>query len=265
MPFRKLLLAIDVAAEPPPLAATRALARRFASEVTAVYVKRPVETTPAAVASLEHVVRSELPELSARCLVLEGDPRRRIVEAAALAGADLVAVFPREDVGSVSASVLVEARCAVWTVSPRAGARPFPDDFRIGRVLCGVDFTRNDRVTVPAADVLAREVAAELTLAHALPTTRLWGPGGNLERPEHKARSIATAHDRLMELQRALHVRATTFADTAETVADGLNDAVTSLAADVLVIGRRPAPGVVGGNCRRIVGEAVVPVLAVPT
>jgi len=270
--FRRILLPLDVdRPTTSSLRETAAIARRFSSSVIVLCVVRPADAgrddddavtraVARAAAELERTVRAELTDVEAKCLVRVGDPAREIVRAAHDLRADLVVVRPRARIESVSAEVLVDAPCAVWSIPERPlGAIPYR--LTVRAILCGVEFTPRDRLAIATAASLARELDAELTLVHASPSTRIYGPGGSYEIPERRAAVLAEARERLRDLVRDANVHASTFADTGELV-DVLNEAATRCGAELVVVGQCP-PFAARGSCLHVMQKAVVPVLGV--
>jgi nucleotide-binding universal stress UspA family protein len=195
-------------------------------------------------ALLDSFARDELEGVRARRVVCSGDPAKVIVDVAHSEQVDLILMpthgygpFRRFLLGSVTAKVLHDALCPVWTgVHLRADLHPDPTAPR--RVLCAVNFgPRSPKVIQWAADYAAK-FGAKLTLVHAI----LEVPPEIADRYKmswHEEARWGT-DERLHLLLRELEI------DAGILIVDGdapraLGEAVTSQAADLLVIGRSSA------------------------
>jgi nucleotide-binding universal stress UspA family protein len=110
--------------------------------------------------------------------VLEGDPADVIVRYAHENAIDLImmpshgmGVFRRFILGSVTAKVLHDARCPVWTAEHMEEA-PRLEDIAFNKILCAVDFGPESDDALLWAAGFAREHGAELLAFHAVP----WEP-----------------------------------------------------------------------------------------
>jgi nucleotide-binding universal stress UspA family protein len=85
--------------------------------------------------------------------------------------------FYRFLLGSVTAKVLHESPCPVWTGAHRkeAPAR----EFSIRHVLCSVDLSPYSRHTASLAAEFAAAVRATFTLVHITTSVEIYGPGGS--------------------------------------------------------------------------------------
>jgi nucleotide-binding universal stress UspA family protein len=114
--------------------------------------------------------------LSVSRVMLEGDPAKHILEYAKERKVDLIAmpthgmgVFRTLLLGSVTAKVLHDAECPVWT-----GAHVEESEFAAGpieRVMCAVDTSENSMAAMKRAASLANDLGAKLWLVHAVPGT----------------------------------------------------------------------------------------------
>src|SRR5437588_7547840 len=105
---------------------------------------------------------------------LEGDPAHAITSYAQDRRVDLImmptrgyGVFRRLLLGSVTAKVLHDALCPVWTSvhiedTPSVSAAPH-------RIMCAVDLTKSSIISMRFASLLANDFAAKLWLVHAVP------------------------------------------------------------------------------------------------
>jgi nucleotide-binding universal stress UspA family protein len=124
---------------------------------------------------LEDYLAPEFAGVSVRRVLAEGDPARQIVCQAKTQAAGLI-MMPTHGygpyrsllLGSVTAKVLHDAECPVWTgVHTAEFTSHFPEHF--DRILCGVERDPKDvRVIRWAAD-FAAQVGAEVRLIHVIP------------------------------------------------------------------------------------------------
>ena len=104
----------------------------------------------------------------------EGDPSRVIIKFAEEHATDLImmpthgyGVFRSLLLGSVTAKVLHDALCPVWTAVHVEQAPPAKAAFE--RIMCAVDLTDSSLATMRFASRLARDFNAKLWLVHAVP------------------------------------------------------------------------------------------------
>jgi nucleotide-binding universal stress UspA family protein len=250
--FNKILVPItldDLARD--ALVQAETLARHFHAEIVVLHVgSEEAAVTEAGVARLVEGIGA----VSKR-LVVPGDPAQVIVSVATSERTDLVVLHPRAPLRSVTEQVLIKADCPVWIVRPGT--------LEVREVLCGVDFTPHDAATLRWATTMAVAFDARLSLVHVAPDVRLYGPGGRLEVPELKEMLLKSARQRMAEVQRGAPIASNTLIETGNDIAKALNDSARTVGADLLVIGRRPSPGILGKHCYAIARASTVPVLSV--
>ena len=290
MKLKTILLPIDFS----PASATAAqqagiLARHFQSEVTMLHVNDlamqartadmeiglsgwdvPLAEYEAACGTrLGAFGVSELRDVLVRRLFCSGDPARVILARAEADKVDLILMpthgygtFRRLLLGSVTAKVLHDANCPVWTGKHFEGAQAAQID-QIGHVLCAVNFSQHSSRVVRCAADLAADFGAKLTLVHALTEAP----------PELPDRYLMSWHDearwgtdeRLHSLVRELCIPAATL------IVDGdapraLAEAIRINGAGLLVIGRSPEQGMFGrlsGRSYGIICHAPCPVVSI--
>jgi nucleotide-binding universal stress UspA family protein len=170
--------------------------------------------------------------------------------------------FFRFLLGSVTAKVLHECDCPVWT---GAHVEETPvREFAIRRVLCSVDLSPHSRHTVTLATEFAAAVDATLTLVHVTSSVEIYGPGGSFVDPEWKEKIVGIAAKEIAELQQDAGTKAEVIIESGN-VPQMLNRVAEQAAADVLVIGHRPGRSHLGdnGNGYGIIRESRIPVLSV--
>jgi nucleotide-binding universal stress UspA family protein len=250
--------------------AVQAVARRFGAEVTALYVRDPIPAEPPLVLqqALDKLVEDEL----SACLVLRsitpGDPAEKIVEQAREGAFDLIMMpahgcgpFRRFLLGLVTAKVLHDAACPVWT-SVSLENWPAIEQIVLRRVVCGVDFGPRSEKILACASRVAQEFGAKLTAAHVIVP-----PGPSLGPPAFSEWTRRFWHAAETKVQRLL----TETGSVAEIeIEDGnpasaLSEVAERLDADLLVIGRTHALNEtkLGIHAHAIVAHAPCPVLSV--
>jgi nucleotide-binding universal stress UspA family protein len=107
--------------------------------------------------------------------VLEGDPGIEIVAAARDSGADLImipthglSVFRRYILGSITAKILHDAECAVWTGAHLEDAPPL-EEISFRKVMCAIDMGPQSEKALRWAAGFAKEHGAELIVANIVP------------------------------------------------------------------------------------------------
>ena len=265
------------------------LARRFHAEIILLHVITPLDYPAGLLESgheitardlqarviqraqedLDDALRPELDGLVVTRLLLRGDPAREIVDAAREQGAGLIVMstrglgaFYRLLLGSVTAKVLHESPCPVWT-----GAHledPPSHEFSVRRILCSVDLTPHNRHTLLQAAEMAKALDAALTLVHITSSVEIYGPGGFHVDPGWKETIVGIAVEQIAKLQRDAGTNAEVIIDSGR-VPELLNRAAERTNADVLVIGHIPGRSHLGDNGEGygIIRESRIPVLSV--
>ena len=218
---------------------------------------------------LDQALGPELEGIAVTRVLLRGDPAHEIVKMARDRNVDLIMMsthgygsFYRFLLGSVTAKVLHEIQCPVWTGAhlEEAPAR----EFSIRRVLCSVELNAHSRHTVSLAAEMATAVNATLTLAHITGSVEIYGPGGSHVDPEWKEKLVGFAAEEIAKLQQEAGTKAEVIIDSGN-VPDLLNRAAEQTEADVLVIGHIPGRSHLGdnGNGYGIIRASQIPVLSV--
>jgi nucleotide-binding universal stress UspA family protein len=200
-------------------------------------------------------LREELAGYRVRRLLLEGDPAGEIVDCAHREQAGLIVMpthgygpFRRMLLGSVTAKVLHDADCPVWTTAhaetPPAGGST------LKRVLCAVDAVPSGERALGWAKQMAAAFGAQLTLVHAMagldPRTE-----GYYFSPEWRKFLVDTAEKEIAALQQKAGTQAEvvlTMGPAPEMICEEAGKAQ----ADLLVIGRGADAGILG----RLTGHA---------
>lgn len=292
-PPNKILFPIDLSERSNSAARyARTLGCRFRSEITLMHV---LPSPAYGIASLEsgplmveeaweeqqRRAQEDVAEFAARELgpfrvhsvVLEGDPATAIVEKAHSERADLIVMathgygrFRRFILGSVTAKVLHDADCPVWTGAhmPAApAAEQASQQAPIRQVVCAVDLSAHSENVLDWAARLARSFDARLFLIHAIPALV---PAEEDYYQQDWREDLATGgRDQLDRLQQSVGTKAEQLVvagDVPHTVCAQAEE----LGADVLVIGRSSESGLLGRlrtNAYAIIRGAHCPVVSV--
>jgi nucleotide-binding universal stress UspA family protein len=201
--------------------------------------------------------------------VVNGDAARTIVRIADESVADLImmpthgyGVFRRFILGSVTAKVLHDAHCPVWTgVHLERAAEDGPVLY--SRVVCAVDIKPSSVPAVRAAADFARSFGAQLTVVHAVASSESV-PERFMER-ELRQDLIRDARARLEAWLLELDVASADLTIDGGEPARVIHAAAEQRSADVLFIGRGEHAGL--GRLRThsyaIIRESPCPVISV--
>ena len=285
----KILLPTDFSARS-KIAAQEAglLARRLHSELTLLHVNNGVsptqvalgaragssastapvdQRTAAAYAELNTFATKELEGIPVKRLMCSGDPAKVIIEYAHAEHLDLIFMptrgrdlFRQFLLGSVTAKVLHDAECPVWT-GAHLEQQAVVDPTKVRHVICAVDFGPQSAKALHWAADFAAEFGAQLTVVHAVFPTVLperytfqWHEEAHTE-----------ARDRLHALLTQAGVRADALVVRGDTP-KALRAAVQQKEGTLLVIGRRPVPskqGRLGSDAYGIICHAPCPVVSI--
>jgi nucleotide-binding universal stress UspA family protein len=265
------------------------LARRFRAEVILLHVVTPLSYPAGVLESgheitardlnahivqraqrdLDQALRPDLDGVEVTRLLLRGDPAHEIARTARDRNVDLIVMstrghgaFYRYLLGSVTAKVLHERHCPVWT-GAHLEEEPV-HEFSIRHVLCSVDLSHHNRHTASLAAEMAAAVDATLTLIHITADVEIWGPGGSYVDPVWQETIVGFAAKEIAKLQQDVGTKAEVIIDSGN-VLELLNRAAEQTKADVLVIGHNPVRSHLGdnGNGYGIIRESHIPVLSV--
>jgi nucleotide-binding universal stress UspA family protein len=265
------------------------LARRFHAEMILLHVVPPLSYPAGALESgheitardlhshivqraeedLDRALAPELDGIVVTRVLLRGDPAHEIVKTARDRNAGLIVMsthghgaFYRFLLGSVTAKVLHESHCPVWTGAHLEEAPA--GEFSVRRVLCSVDLSPHSRHTASLAAEMAAAVDATLTLVHITTGVEVWGPGGSHVDPVWKEMIVGNAIKEIAQLQQDVGTKAEVIIDSGN-VPELLNRAAEQTKADVLVIGHSPGRSHLGDNGEGygIIRESHIPVLSV--
>jgi nucleotide-binding universal stress UspA family protein len=237
----------------------RAMTERFHSDLTLLHVVEPSTHDSAAVdkvalrkLELQQFLQTELRPFRVSRIVREGDPARIVVSLAQSEKMDLImmpthgwGVYRRFILGSVTAKVLHDAACLVWTCSHAEQASREKAVCR--KILCAVDLGPMSKRILDLAYDLAQLNRASLVLVHVCQTLEL-------EARERAAALAAQVHP-VPEIA----IGAGDVAATLQRIAAEQN-------ADLVVIGRSTADAMLGrlrSNAYSIIRQTPCPVISV--
>ena len=283
----KILLPIDFSVRSTDAAdAAAAIAEHFGSEIALLHVLAPRFDLPLPTSAQMNVIhggaRAEAEEkmkefrsnewghLRVKRVLREGDPARTIVEYAAEEHIDLIMMpthgygpFRRMLLGSITAKVLHDANCPVWTAahtpdaSSNVSAKP-------RRIACAVDLGPHSSGILSWASRLCWEFGASLSVIHVVAALdpRL---EEYYESPEWRGYLIDQAKSDLTRLLETDGVKGEIHIQVAP-IAEAVANAAKQVQADLLVIGRN-SDGSAGGrlptNAYAIIRESPCPVLSI--
>jgi nucleotide-binding universal stress UspA family protein len=235
-----------------------AVARRFGARVTLLGVAPPLwyaamgdAGTPVYIdpeelradlqSRLDGVLLKEFAGLTAERVAEVGDPAEAITRFAHTQGVDLIMMpthgygpFRSLLLGSVTAKVLHDSQCAVWTAAHMEGS-PGQEHVNTRSVLCAVDGTPKSAPILEWAADFSKQTGAALRVVSVVPTLEGW-PERQLDR-ELTAEAIKEVRERIVTLQREAGIDAPLCIATGN-IAAAVRDEAKRHAADLVVIGR---------------------------
>ena len=264
-----------------------ALAHHFHSEIVLLHVVTPLSSSSGvlqhgqtlncenlltefverAEKELHESVRPEFQGLTVKCVVVRGDPSGRIVQFARDEQMNLIVMpthgysgFERFLIGSVTAKVIHDSDCPVWTA---AHLQDGPKSaFAITHVLCPVTFGEHSRRTLTWAAEVAAEFKAKLTLAHVTPSVEMYGPGGTYVDRKWKDILVSSASEELAKLQQQVGTKSEVVIDSGDPSV-ALGRIAREIAADLLVVGGHASGGRLTSTSYGIISQSPIPVLSV--
>jgi nucleotide-binding universal stress UspA family protein len=284
--FQKILFPIDMSDSCTAAAPfVETMAKKFQAEVTLLHILEMPQgyatdwygylalvDTDAIRKARQNEVDSYLKDkfevLNVRRVTLEGDPAQIISNYAQEHGADLImmpthgyGIFRGMLLGSVTAKVLHDATCPVWT-GVHVEEAP-PNSASVGRIMCAVGLTEKSIPTMQFAAKLAQDFQAKLWLVHAV-------PGAETRPQKYFDADLETyledeARKTIGKMQETAGVGAQLCLGAGE-VAHVVRDAALHHGADLLVIGRGQANRTFGRlrtNVYSIIRQSLCPVISV--
>jgi nucleotide-binding universal stress UspA family protein len=170
--------------------------------------------------------------------------------------------FRRFLLGSVTAKVLHDAHCPVWT-GPHLEEAPAYPSIRFQKVLCAVDLGPQTRAVLEWGAGFAREYGAQLAVVHAVPSSTI-SLGGIYFDPQRSAQVRVESQGLIRFMLQEIGAKAEILVRAGE--APHVVRAVAYLGANVLGIGRGYVEGVLGRlrtHAYAILRESPCPVAAI--
>jgi nucleotide-binding universal stress UspA family protein len=234
------------------------------SMLSELYVNRSAQVER----ELASFLVEELAGLNVRRVVVEGDPAREIVDYAHAEQAGLIVMpthgygpFRQFILGSITAKVLHDADCPVWTGVHLEEAPPV-EEMSFGHVLCALDLGPQSCQALEWAAGLQAHFGSRLTVLHV--TMGMQHPNEAPD-PEWHADMVNAAREELKRLQEQRGVKADLLIETGDP-AKTVCEVAKEQQADLLVIGRGSAGGVFGRlrtNAYAIIRQSPCPVASV--
>jgi len=275
--IKKILFPVDFS--PQSVGAARyveAIAGRFQARIQLLHVVSngerilAEEMMPMRQRMLDDFLNKELRYFDTERLCVSGDAAEKIVEAADAWNPDLVmmpthgvGLYRRLLLGSVTAKVLHDLDCPIWT-DVHAESAPILENIHVRRILCAVDLTEQSRAVLDWGAFLCDEYDAELGIIHIVPGVEN-APAVRYLDEEFVATITAEAKGKLAELQAEAGTDAVTMVEAGEP-AKLIGCAAQKFQADLVIIGRHARAGFSGHlrqNAYSIVRESARPVLSI--
>jgi len=270
----KLLLPIDFSARSADAAHfAKAIAQHFGSQVTLLHVLAPhlANVRADAERKLGDFLAVEWHHFPANHVLLEGDIAETIVQYARSEHIDLIMMpthgygpFRRLLLGSITAKVLHDADCLVWTAVHIPETPPEPEAAKPRRIGCAVDLGPQSNVVVKWANRLAWEFGASLTFIHVVASIDPRQQSYYLS-PEWRGHLIKTAEAEVASLRDLAGVHGDIRIEIGP-IASAVSASAKDAGADLLVIGRGSRDRLYGRlptYSYSIIRESPCPVLSV--
>lgn len=255
------------------------LVEHFQSELTLLHVVSPIDDVSLEVTTwnearrekaqkaLDDFLCAALNHLNTRRILREGDPAQVIVDQARRDRSDMIMMpthgygpFRRLLLGSVTAKVLHDAPCPVWTGVHLAQGPP-AEWLTPRQVVCALDLGPASGAVLQWAHGRADAFRSELTILHVEP--RLDSPGEEYFAHEWRRHLLAQAAEAAAQLQTRERTHAQVMLEPGD-VADVAARVVRKLSADLLVIGRGESPDArLGTHAYDIIRKSPCPVVSI--
>jgi nucleotide-binding universal stress UspA family protein len=285
--FQKILFPVDMSDScTATVPFVEAMARKYNADVTLLHVLEmpsglipdwyggavPVIDTTAIWQAETEAAQSYLTDkfqgLKVQRVVVEGDAARTIDDYARENGSDLImmpthgyGLFRTLLLGSVTAKVLHDSPCPVWTGVHVEDAPAVSPDF--ATIMCGVDRTEDSVATMRFACRLAHDNHAKLFLVHAIPGAEV-APDKYFD-SDLRQYLEQDARKTIAHLQETAGLAAPLCLGAGE-VSHVVRDSALGHSADLVVIGRGKSTRTLGrlrSNVYSIIRDAPCPVISV--
>jgi len=285
--FQKILFPVDMSESCTATAPfVEAMAKKYNAEVTLLHVLEmpsglipdwyggavPVIDTTAIWQAETQAANSYLIEkfqgIKVQRVIVEGEAAQSIDDYARENGTDLImmpthgyGLFRTLLLGSVTAKVLHDTQCPVWTGVHVEDAPAVSPEF--ATIMCAVDRTEDSVATMRFACRLAHDSQAQLFLVHAIPGAEV-APEKYFDSDLRQYLEV-DAKKTMAQLQETAGVAAPLYLGAGE-VSHVVRDSALGNSADLIVIGRGRATRTLGrlrSNVYSIIRDAPCPVISV--
>jgi nucleotide-binding universal stress UspA family protein len=225
----------------------------------------------AAYTRLNSFLPDDLQDVDVKRLLVEGEPAQVIAEHVAAERVDLIMIptrgcstFRRFLLGSVTAKVLHDVSCPVWTSSHISGDHSAL--FVMPKVIvCAIDPTPEGNLILPWASELAADLQARLIVVHAIPSLQS-NPQTYYLEGDLRRDLKAEAHARILKVLQDSRTPDAEIRVEGGSVSSVVHSAVEDTKADLLVIGRSLDPGLLGRlrtHSYTLIRESSCPVISI--
>lgn len=270
--LKKILLPIDFSDRSGGMAPyAKAFASQFHSELVLLHVDPigRVENHYNLRTQLNTFSSNEFPGLGIRSELMAGDPAAAIVQCAQAEQVDLIMMpthgygpYRKFLLGSVTAKVLHDSDCAVWTSVHVEKVRPAePVSYR--KIACAVDLGPRSGQVLSWAWELASSFGAQLLVIHA---TKPFEPVvAEMAARDPEVELVKRATEEIANLLNKLKIQGEIAVESG-SVTEVTYNSTARFSADILVIGRHAAKGIAGRlhpHAYAIIRESICPVISV--
>jgi len=231
------------------------MATRYGAKVTLIHVVYPVYSggmDGPIILDLEQLLRdarsrlyasmvNEFPGVTVESVTEIGDPAGFITDFVKTNSVDLVMMpshgygpFRQLLLGSVTAKVLHDVECPVWTSAHSAEA-PDREHLATRKILCAVDLKPQSVTTMQWAAVMAKDTGAALRLIHVVPGVEAW-PDRQMDL-EFQEQLRTTTRKEIEDLEHSAGIDVPVCVAVG-TVPDAVRREAQQHGTDLLVIGR---------------------------
>lgn len=264
--FKKILYPVDLSPHSEAVApSVAAMAKRFGSEVVLLHVA----SGPAQDPVFDRFAADVLSGIPVVRQLAEGDPAQQIVNYADQHKIDLIMMpthghgpFRALLLGSVTAKVLHDSHCLVWTgVHAEDLSAHLPDRWK--RMVCALESDEHGESILKWASEFARQQSLELQLVHAVAgADGMWTEQSD---PSMYEFLFHAARERMAKLQAAAGT-SVEISLIGGSVGNAVHQAALAYHADLIVIGRGAIQTTLGrlrSNDYSIIRAAPCPVISV--
>ena len=272
-PPKKILFPVDFSArctDAGRMAET--FAGHFQAELTLLHVVEPLTYNDIPVnidalgeQQLAGYLAEELKQFDVKRVIMHGSPASQIVDYAQSGDFDLIVLpthgyggFRRLILGSVTARVLHEAQCPVWTGAHMEQV-PKLEDIALRKIVCALDLGTQSCPTLRFAGQFASEFDAELQIVHAIPQAKDHAFAVDAEE------LVSQAEKKMSDVQKCVGSEANVTMLTGEAP-EAICGFAAQEKADLVIIGRSVHSGLAGrlkDNAYSIIRQSPCPVISV--